>query len=254
MTEVAFDFLSETDPRTLVVYGLVSDPSVVLQQLIDQDSSRAEPLSNRFAVLPPSLPSLRLGSPGWIDITAQELADAGGPARLFALCRGKITNRAAQFSLLPKKMLNLYFDFVDAEIDANRAQLDDRDALFKAEDWRLTAWLPLPQAWVLLPPAFGAEATFAGLDAVFWLADKLIGVRIEDGATLVKSVRHRLEFLEEQHPHLSLVRIPKSRLEEERFPIDLFPAEFADFWSDVQLPTGPFQQAVLRQNLVMQAG
>ena len=116
----------------------------------------------------------------------------------------------------------------------------DQDEVYIYEDWIFSAWLPLAHAQILLPPVFDENRRcFAELDVAFWLDGQLIGVVIDSSSTLIKSRQVKLDYLNERHPQFIFVNFPKRHLEDDKFPIHLFPESFSSFWQSLALPQGP---------------
>ena len=237
------DFLSTDDPQTLIVYGIVTNPQTIADGFERRKGEYPLELTNRYALVSPASPGLRLSSPGWIDISFQQMSQVGATGDLFDLCRQRLINRSSPFSKLIRLFLERYLEFVGAQLEAHKSELGADaadDEIFDHRDWIFSAWLPLPQAQILLPPAYGADQlSFAELDIAFSLPGKLIGVTIDGASTPVKSRQKKLDYLIENHPQISLIQIPKSRLQDEEFPKDLFPRSLARFWQGLSLPHGP---------------
>jgi len=236
-----------TGPRTLVVYGLVSNPATVADEF-EGSRGRDAPgapfeLTNRYAVVTPSAPSLRLSTPGWIDFSPLQMLEVASSADLLALCRERLINRSSPFSKPVRLFLDRYLDFAKGQLDRHKAELvgaDEKGEIFDYRDWIFSAWLPLPQAQVLLPTTFDrGRRNFAELDIAFWAAGTLIGVTIEGAATPIGSKRRKLDYLAETHPRFTLVRIPRDRLDADGFPEELFPEPFGRYWRGLPLPHGP---------------
>lgn len=252
---VNHDFLSESDPQTLLVYGMVTDPAAVARSLSQMPPGVPFMLSNRFAVVAPSSPALRLNSPGWIDLAPIQMMEIASTTDIFDLCRDRVMANASPFARPLRAFLEAYFQFVAAQTENHRTQLEPADPendVFNHLDWVFSAWLPLPHAHVLLPDA-GApdEPWFAELDVAFLLGGRLLGVIIESIGTATKSRRQRLQYLEESHPFATIVRVPAGGLEDKSgaFPADLFPAPFQHFWKGLALPQGPYRLSALMDDL-----
>ena len=243
------DFLSKDQPQTLIVYGIVTNPETIANDFHHQKRERPFALTNRYALVSPASPGLRLSSPGWIDLSFQQMLQVSSSEDLFDLCHERLINRSSPFSKLIRLFLERYMEFVRAQLEAHKSELGADtadDEIFDYRDWIFSAWLPLPQAQILLPPAFGADRpSFAEFDIAFSLAGHLIGVTIDGASTPIKSRQKKLDYLVENHPQLSLVQIPKNRLQNEEFPIDLFPVAVAHFWQGLSLPHGPCPPEVL---------
>ena len=249
------DFLSENDPQTLLVYGMVTDPAAVAQSLNPMPPDVPFMLSNRFAVVSPSSPALRLNSPGWIDLSPIQMMEITSTADIFDLCRDRVLARASPFSRPLRVFLVAYFQFVKEQTEKHRTQLEPADAdndVFNHADWVFSAWLPLPHAHVLLPDEGTSDAPqFAEFDVAFLLGDRLLGVMIEGINTPTKSQRQGRQYLEEKHPFATIVRVPVAGPENKAgaFPADLFPAPFSHFWKGLDLPQGPYRLSALMDDL-----
>lgn len=243
------DFLSKDRSQTLIVYGIVTNPETIAKGFESGKDGRPFELTNRYALVTPASPGLRLSSPGWIEISFQQMSQVTSTGDLFNLCRERLINRSSPFSKLIRLFLERYLEFVSAQLDTHKSELgaDTADEeIFDYRDWIFSAWLPLPQAQILLPPAFAADRPdFAELDIAFSLPGQVIGVAIDGTGTPIKSRQKKLDYLVENHPQLSLVRVPKGRLGDEAFPDDLFPAGFSRFWKGLSLPHGPCPPEVL---------
>ena len=243
------DFLSKDHPQTLIAYGIVTNPQTIAKGFERRKGHRPLALTNRYALVSPVSPGLRLSSPGWIDISFQQMSQVKAAGDLFDLCHERLINRSSPFSKLIRLFLERYLEFAGAQLEAHKSELGADmadDEIFDYRDWIFSAWLPLPQAQILLPPAFGSDRpSFAELDIAFSLPGQLIGVTIDGASTPIKSRQKKIDYLIENHPQLSLVQVPKTRLQDEAFPKDLFAESFARFWQGLSLPHGPCPPEVL---------
>lgn len=235
------DFLSAANPATLIVYGVARDAGVVLSEIAAQEHPR--PLGVRHALVPPEGDDLRLCSPGWINISADERMELASASELFLLCREKIGHGTSNFALPIRQFLGSYLDFCWARVEAYQTLLDPdppESDLFTWRDWVFSAWLPMPHARVLLPPSFdGENPAFADVDIMFRCNGRFTAVMIEGMSTPLKSIRRKRDFLFERHPDLDVVSVSKESLAAGDFPADRFDAAFARFWHGLKLPVGP---------------
>ena len=238
------DFSSLDFPKTLVLYGQCSNPLTALETISIPPEGNAFKLSRNYAVLSPSSPGLRFSSSGWLEISTRQMLNVQSTESLFQICRERIINRTSQFSVLLRLFLESYFDFLHSQIEKHKNELEPEnveDEVFIYKDWIFSAWLPLPQAHILLPPEFmDNKPSFAEIDVAFWIEGQLIGVVIDGGETPIKSRQKKLDYLVEKHPQLWVIKVPRDKLEEDTFPIDLFPNSFSYFWRTLTLPHGPF--------------
>jgi len=238
------DFSSLEFPKTLVLYGQCSNPLTALETINIPPEGTSYELSSSYAVLSPSSPGLRFSSSGWLEISTLQMLNVQSTESLFQICRDRIINRTSQFSRLIRLFLDSYFDYLHSQIEKHKNELDPDsvdDEIFIYKDWIFSAWLPLPQAQILLPPDFmDNKPSFAEIDVAFWIEGKLIGVVIDGGETPIKSRKEKFDYLVEKHPQAWVVKVPRVKLEEDTFPIDLFPNSFSYFWRTLTLPHGPF--------------
>ena len=235
-------FLSQINPETLIVYGNVTEPERVLAEL-EGSADELKPLTNRYALLAPSIDDLRLSSLGWIDITMEQRMALTNARDLFQFCRGKILRGVSQFAKPTNQFIVTYLDFVWSQIKTYKGELEDSvgtSELFGIEDWVFSAWLPLPHANILLPREFEPGAPqFAEIDIVFWHKGRIKAVVIEGTSTPIKSKKYRREYLCENHPFLDLISVNKDCVAKGHFPKDAFSVSFCHYWRDLTLPIGP---------------
>lgn len=235
-------FLSQADPTTLIVYGLVTEPVRVLAEL-ERSTDDPTPLTNRYALLAPRMDELRLSSFGWIDITFEQRMTLTNSRDLFQLCRRKILRSVSHFAKPTREFIDAYLDFVWAQTEICKDKLEECGSggeVYGAADWVFSAWLPLPHARILLPPEFERNPPqFAEIDIAFWHDGRVKAVVIEDTSTPIKSKQRRLDYLRENHPFLDLISVPREWIGEGRFPADAFPATFSRYWEGLTLPIGP---------------
>lgn len=236
------DFTSKDDPQTLIVYGLFGDPARVLAQLVAARQN-FPPLANRYAVISSSTRDIRLSSPGWMHIDLNQRLALVTSEELFVVCRERLLKNTPPFSGPTRLFLNHYLEFVKDEVASKRQTLipfQPETEVFTYQDFAFSAWLPLPEARILLPPDFDDDGpAFAEVNLAFWQRGRIVAILIEGTGTPVKSRRRKLDFLRKNHPYLELVRVQKDQLRSGAFPIDRFPESFARFWEGVDLPIGP---------------
>ena len=237
------NFLSLDLPKTLVIYGRGADPITTFHNIDFAMDEIPQKLSSNYALISPSSPELRFNSSGWITISPQQLLNVTSTESLFQICQDRILRQTDQFSGLIRLFLNSYFEFLYSNLKKFQNQLEPKKGkseIFNYKDWIFSAWLPLPQASILLPPDYSqGNPSFAEIDIAFWTQERLIVVIIDNANTQIASKKRKLDFLIEKHPNLSLVTFPKEILRQEKFPIRLFPNSFVYFWRNLSLPQGP---------------
>jgi len=240
MLAVRPDFQSTSDPSTLIVYGQVSHPARIMEDLEFKEGTIA-PVSPQHVFVKPGLEGARLSTGGWMDLSFDDRMTLKGPSELFLRCREKIMRSTSAFHLSLRQFLDAYLDFVWEKTTKYREELEQNvTELYSANDWVFSAWLPFPQAQILLPDSFdGRTPQFAELDLVFWTGESLTAVRLEGNETALKSKKRKLDYLLENHPYLNVISVQKDRLPDGHFPEELFPKEFCRYWENLKIPLGP---------------
>ena len=244
------NFLSSSAASTVILYGQVSDPAR-LWEVMNTDIECLEPLTSQHTVIKQSQDVIRLSSPGWMEFTFNERMTLTKSSDLYLLCREKIMRGVSNFDLPLRGFLETYLDFVWAQTetlqDEHRSS-GPKSTLFSSEDWSFSGWLPLPQAYVLLPPEFDeTRAQFAEVDVVFWGGHRLIAVCLEGVATPLPSRQQKRNYLFDNHPALDAISIPRDRMAEGQFPADLFPRAMTRYWEDLSYPHGPAPKKLVLQ-------
>lgn len=237
--------------ETLVVYGLVTNPTTVAAELGPLPDDMSYLLSGRYALLSENAPALRLSSPGWIDLTPEGLIDINSTDLLFKLALEKIITRISSFSKNHRIFVERYFDFIQDQTKKLK-QPDQNTEIFTRYDWVFSAWLPLTHARILLPEKFKKqEPCFAEFDIAFWTGKKLVCVQLKQSDSTVKSEREKRDYLKNNHHQIEIVSIPRDRLADKdmAFPADLFDKAFREFWSGLNLPQGPSPSPILMSPL-----
>jgi hypothetical protein len=229
-------------PQTVVVHGLVENPSTVVAELEGLEVGGSLILSNRYALFSPNSPGLRLNSAGWIDLTPVGLIDIISTELLYALTREKVLARISPFSKRIRLFVESYLSFIWKQIESLDKPNEDAE-VFTHEDWVYSAWLPMPHAHILLPPDnVGSEISFAEFDIVFWTGEKLVCVDVEQSGSILPSKRAKRKFLEASHPQVDVVSIDRELNADvtlNNFPGHLFDKTFGCFWNGLDLPQGP---------------
>jgi hypothetical protein len=230
----------------------VTNPETVLSQYYDAGRSPFYILKPNFAAIDNRAYPIRLSTPGWVDISLNNLRGIATTELLFELSKEKIVTRIQPFAKRVRLFVERYFEFMKNHIDANLQQFPD-DPFLMPLDWIFSTWLPLPHAKVILEPR-GSDGSveFVEFDIVFWTGSELLGIQVEQKGTLLKSQRALLERFKLEQPQFKVISIDHDQLPEDKqiFPSEIFGENFLDFWADVDLPKGPPLQQMLAQELI----
>jgi hypothetical protein len=146
-----------------------------------------------------------------------------------AFLRSHLMDLCDLWAKRPRQFVDLYFRWIDAVIARDRAAIDERlrrfGGLFAREDYTFSALRPLPRAH--LP---------ARVDFAFWTGARLVAVDIVGDDARRPAA-----------PGIVQVEIPAAVIaRDDPAALDAFlPPEFAAFWQDEPLPSGPFKASAL---------
>lgn len=197
-------------------------------------------------------PALRFGSDDGTRYAPAFLADVPDTAAKLAWLKAEIARDLDVFARNPRRFLDLYFDFIAAQLSAEAgtltALLQPLGGVFRIEDWSFAALRPIPNAVVFdadLPDA-GADA--GSYDMAFWSGDKLLAIRFQGGTPSAASEKEtgRLEQL-----GMEAISIPPRELTsvDAAFSRQQFPETFLRFWQGATYPCSPFRPQGLSETL-----
>ena len=240
------DFLSPKNPKTLIIYGVSKSPSTFEKEWMGEENHTLERLRTNIVSLSPSSPSLRLNSKGWINISTQTLSELKSTDDLFENCKSQLLQNIDKFSISLNKFVSVYMDLILKLIDKNKLEIKKgipEKEVFVYKDFIFSAYLPLLNSRILLPPSYhrrNAETPyFAHLDIVFWIDEELVCVNIGSKTSGIKSRRKAIEFLTTNYPKIRMINIDAQELTLDKFPITKFPTSFGKFWKTISTPMGP---------------
>lgn len=236
------NLMSKTEPGSLIIYGQVSDPGRVYSALPELEGNERS-LTRQYALITDKTPGFRLSSSGWMLLPLDQRMMLSTIDEMFLLCREKVMQGASQFARPTRQFLESYLDAIASAVNVSNKELltnaTDRE-IYTAQDWVFSAWLPLPNAHILLPPDYGSKTPeFAKIDVVFWQGGRIVGVEIEGSSTPLKSQRRKLDYLCAHHPLFDIVRLSSAQVQAGTFRLDMLPLAFSRFCDGLTLPLGP---------------
>ena len=235
--------------ETLIIYGLVNDPSALAKKILLLQDGTSTQLSNQHAFFNENSPALRLNCSDWLQHSSNAI-EVNNSELLYNMTIEKIMRNILPFSYLTRIFIKSYFDFMleqTKKIFINEAELE----IFNQQDWVYSAWLPMPNTHILLSPEFNNEKfEFVEFDLSFWTEGQLICIQLGQPNTLIKSKMEKRKQLEFAYPYINIIEIPINRFTENEklFPSDLFSENFNYFWRGLKLPKGPNTQPILEFN------
>lgn len=212
-------------------------------------SDEIPPLGGQHARIGPHTPGFRLSSPGWTNFATRDLELITSGERLYDLVREKLNAKLPTFAVRLKQFLDCYF--ADAGQRA-RARFEGEDSpLVTPDDWFYSAFLPLPNARIELPPDSSPAPGFVELSTLFWTGETAIGVQLEPASSVIGSKRRNLEWLKAHWPALTVIEVTRDRFgqAEDGFPAELFPEALSNYWEGVPVPQGPSLSGILESSL-----
>lgn len=235
-------FAFGVNSETLVVYGRVGDPKLVLKELLDSGGDITR-LTNRYAIISARTDDIRLSSPGWLTLSLDQRLGLQTSDDLFTFCGERLLQNTPPFSGPVRLFLKAYLEFIRAEITSHGKKLSPASRnsdVFTHQDFAFSAWLPFPEARILLPRCFGSDTPeFAETSLAFRANERTIAVLIEGTGTVIPSRQRKLDYLRDNNPQIDIVRVPVEELRSGAFPVNSFPDSFMRFWQGLDLPCGP---------------
>jgi hypothetical protein len=237
--------------RFHVVFGRKQAAAAVLQRLDARRQGGAP--ADTLTLEPGATPALRLGSDDGARFPPAFLADLPDTVRKLQHLEADIARDFDVFAKNPRRLLDLYFDFIaarpDAEADALERRLRPLGGLFRVEDWAFSALRPLPNAAVFDADAPDATSAVVLHDLAFWTGETVLTVRLRGSGTPSPHETETCARL--QALGVSIVTIPVQELAAgvAIFSPSRFPAEFLFFWQDAAYPCSPFRPQGLTRSL-----
>ena len=240
------DFLSPKYPKTLIIYGVSKSPSTFKTEWMNEEKNAQDILRTNSVRLSPNSPSLRLNSKGWINISTQTLSELESTDDLFENCRSRLLQNIDRFSISLSRFVSVYMDLIVKLIEKNELEIKKKipeKELYVFKDFIFSAYLPLLNSRILLPPSYDGQTPetphFAHFDIVFWIEEELVCVNIGSKTSGINSRRKAIEFLTTNYPKIKMINISTQELTLETFPITKFPKRFCRFWENISTPMGP---------------
>ena len=239
--------------HVLIPYGASRLHPRVLEALPGADGSiELKCAIPHVIVTPNARRPLRLNDACY-DFSGQT-APTGGSATPdpMALLRTRIENLCELWGQPARLFVLRYFDFITAQVDRHRAELERRlepfGGLYVYQDWVYSAPAPLPRAWLHAPRIRGTPPsleTFVFADFAFWIGDNAIAVYVSGFETPTAASRERLARLHTAGVQVHDIPGELIRSDGERGLRERLPAQFLRFWEQEAFPSGPFRNSML---------
>ena len=218
-------------PPVLPVATLTADPRLAEQHGV-------------FVAEPGRTPALRFNSDRGVRYGPNVLTELPDTASKLARLKSDCARSLDLFARNRLRFLDLYFEFVEAQVAAASAALDQAlawsDGVLRRSDWVFSALRPLPDALIGFT---GPDPDDAPLrhDFVFWTGDTVLAVRLVGVATGSAAARAAQDRLTDRG--VQIVAVPAAALTDgiALFDAPDFPPALRDFWSNQCYPSSPFR-------------
>ncbi len=239
--------------RFAVIFGRKQPDAAVLKRL--QEARQGEAVAGARIFEPGSAPPLRLCSDDRVRFPPSVLADIPDTARKVARLKADVSRDMDVFAKNPRRLLDLYFAFIAARLEAEGATLEELlrplGGLFRVQDWAFSALRPMPNAAVFDADDAETAPVVASFDLAFWTGETVLAVRLHGSGTPSPREEEACDRLRAMGVHI--VTIPARDLATgiEIFSESVFPDVFRSFWHGIAYPCSPFRPQGLPASLAL---
>jgi hypothetical protein len=241
---------SRSGERLALVYGAIRDPATAVRHALADLHRSGLPLGPSAATIEPGQPALRLNSQGWLSLQPQLAGELATHADRIRLCKAGLAKSVPLFAGPLQVFIESYFDFLERSVESGRealeaklttAGLPAKGGILDYRDWTYSAFLPLPNAYVLLESEASGAPIFARVDCAFWTGRTLLAVLFETRSMPLPSEQRAIEHLAAKTPLVEIVRIPATALGEPAGRDGRLGQQLSDFTDQAELPYGVFR-------------
>ncbi len=193
-------------------------------------------------IVPGRTPALRLNSDDGTRYAPDVLAQYPDNLARMAALRQEAVRDVDLFARNQRLFLELYFDFIEARVAAERkalaAELAWADGLFAPEDFTFSAFKPLANAMFVGVESDAPVGAVTACDTAFWTGARLIAVTVQGamaGTGQAAPAQEDGPIMRIAIPAGDLTTI-RSAFTRERFPEEMFA-----FWEGEDTPASPFR-------------
>lgn len=229
--------------RLVVTFGAKLTETTIRQRVADWRGGKR--LAGVIAVEAGVTPAHRLGSDDGNRFAPAFLAEVPDTASKLDRLKSDVARDLDVFAKRPRRLLDHYFAFVAAQLDANSDEIEQASkrlgGLFQLEDWAFAALKPLPNAAIFAGNREDSPSAIVIHDFAFWTGRQVLAVRLRGSATPPPQEAEACDRLAALG--VNLVTIPVATLEAGAalFTDALFPPEFRSFWRGLPYPSSPFK-------------
>jgi hypothetical protein len=237
--------------RLALVYGAIRDPAAAARHALADLHRSGLALGPSAATIEPGQPALRLNSHGWLSLQPQLAGELATHADRIRQCKAGLAKSVPLFAGPLQVFLDSYFAFLERSVASRRealeaklttAGLPARGGILDYRDWMYSAFLPLPNAYVLLESERANNPqSFARIDCAFWTGTTLLAVLFETRNMPLPSERRAIEQLAAMAPLVEIIRIPAAALDDPAALDGQLGKQLSAFADQAELPYGIFR-------------
>ncbi|QJP14594.1 hypothetical protein G3545_13630 [Starkeya sp. ORNL1] len=242
---------SRRGERLALVYGAIRDPAAAARHALADLYRSGLTLGPSAASIEPAQPALRLNSQGWLSLQPQRAGELATHADRIRMCKAGLAGSVPLFAGPLQIFLDSYFDFLERSIESRRealeaklttAGLPARGGILDYRDWTYSAFLPLPNAYVLLESEkTDGSQSFARVDCAFWTGKTLLAVLFETRSMPLPSEQRAIEQLAAMAPLVEILHVPAAALDDPNVLDARLGQQLSAFTDQAALPYGVFR-------------
>lgn len=239
--------------RFIVIFGRKRTDAALLQRLITCQEHCEGPDAAIFGT--GMTPPFRLGGDDGRRFAPSFLAELPDTPRKLERLKADAARDFDLFAKHPRRLLDLYFDFILARLDEEAAVLAQRlqplGGLFRVEDWAFAALRPMPNAAVFDADGPDAAAPIVLHDLAFWTGETVLTIRLRGSGTPLPRESEACDRLRALGVQIVTIPVPELAAGTPIFSAERFPAAFRTFWQGAPYPCSPFRPQGLTKTLAL---
>jgi len=236
--------------RFTVAFGRRQPEAALRRRLDPFRNGESQPGLRSFDI--GATPAWRFGSDDGVRYPPSFLADVPDTEAKLDWLKAEIARDLDVFARNPRRLLDLYFDFIRSRLDAEKEFLTEAlkplGGIFHVDDWAFSALRPMPNAAIFDADAAAPDAIIFH-DLAFWTGERLLAIRLEGGATPSRAETEACDRLRAMG--VGIIPLPARDLAQgvAVFAAERFPSAFRCFWQGVRYPCSPFRPQGLSETL-----
>lgn len=237
--------------RFVVVYGRKQSDAAVLQRLAAYH--RGEDVTDVKMFEQGSTRPFRFGADEGLRFPPAYLAEVPDTPSKRERLREDLSRAFDMFAKNPRRLVDLYFDFIAARLTAEAEALERRlrplGGVFRVEDLAFSALRPMPYAAVFDVDDPEDAPVVMLHDMAFWTGETLLTIRLRGSGTPSPRETGASDRLQAMGARIVTIPVQELAAGAGIFSESRFPAEFLSFWQGAPYPCSPFRPQGLTRSL-----